>query len=176
MNVYIFSYPINNFKILLKSSHNIESVLLFFNFSVTQVTSLPYSSIRSRPLSGHASKGRFKTRKSRDGANTTLTTIFLPKKKNNLCSEQLKQPFYSLIHNKNDRGMLSAHNADNCFLNLSWNILHTIYILQLQQPVLRLKMEILMSQCTNERTQTTINTTLTTTFWILSKNIHAYDL
>ena len=37
------SYPINNFKILLKSSHNIESVLFFFNFSVTQVTSQPYS-------------------------------------------------------------------------------------------------------------------------------------
>ena len=29
------SYAINNFKILLKCSHNIESVLLFFNFSVT---------------------------------------------------------------------------------------------------------------------------------------------
>ena len=27
MNVYIFSYPIYNFKILLKSSHNIESGL-----------------------------------------------------------------------------------------------------------------------------------------------------
>ena len=38
------------------------------------------------------------------------------------------------------------------------------YILQLQQPVHRLKIEILMSQCTNERAQTTINTTLTTTF------------
>ena len=39
-----------------------------------------------------------------------------------------------------------------------------------------MEMEILISQCTNERTQTTINTTLTTTFWILSKNINAYDL
>ena len=46
------------------------------------------------------------------------------------------------------------------YLNLSWNILHTTYILQLQQPVHRLKMEILMSQCTDEKTQTTINTTL----------------
>ena len=27
MNIYIFSSPINNFKILLKPSHNIESVL-----------------------------------------------------------------------------------------------------------------------------------------------------
>ena len=33
MNVYIFLSPINNFKILLTSSHNI----VFFNFSITQV-------------------------------------------------------------------------------------------------------------------------------------------
>ena len=33
-------------------------------------------SIRPRPLSGHASKDRFKTRTSRDSANTTLTTNF----------------------------------------------------------------------------------------------------
>ena len=65
---------------------------------------------------------------------------------------------------QNDRNMSRGHNTDNYFLNLSQNILNTIYILQLQQPVHRLKMDILMSQCTNETTQTTINTTLTTTF------------
>ena len=102
MNVYIFLYPISNFNVLLKSSHNIESVLFFFNFSVTQVTSQPYSSIRSRPLSGHASKHRFKARKSREGANTTMTTNFfyLTKRKKYLGCEQLKQPFYSLTHSK----------------------------------------------------------------------------
>ena len=90
INVSIFSPLINNSKILLNRSHNIEPVLFFLNFFVTQVTSQPYmesgrdrmvayiQSIRSRPLSGHASKGRFKTRQSRDGANTTLTTNFLP--------------------------------------------------------------------------------------------------
>ena len=125
MSVYIFSYPINNFKILLKSSHNIESVFLFFNSSVTQVTSLPYSSIWSRPLSGHASKGRFKTRKSRDGANTTLTIIFLPKRKKNLCSEQLKQPFYSLIHTK----MIEACYEDTTQTTAFWILAETFYIL-----------------------------------------------
>ena len=120
MNVYIFSYHTNNFKILWKSSDTIESVVLFFwfvlrniiqllniilfffNFSVTQVTNQPYSIYSISPASGHASKGRFKTRKSRDSANTTLTTNFfyLTREKKYLCSEQLKQPFYSLIHSK----------------------------------------------------------------------------
>ena len=52
-----------------------------------------------------------------------------------------------------------------------------MYILRLQQPVHRLKMEILMSQCTTETTQTTMDTTLTTTFLIfLAKTFNAYDL
>ena len=100
MNVYIFSYHgTNNVNILWKSSDTIESVLFFFlvcsskyypaseynpayavlfffNFSVTQVTNQPYSIYSISPASGHASKGRFKTRKSRDSANTTLTTNF----------------------------------------------------------------------------------------------------
>ena len=52
---------------------------------------------------------------------------------------------------------------------LAETFIHTIYILQFQQPVHRLKMDILMSQCTNETTQTTMETTPTTTFWILAK-------
>ena len=52
------------------------------------------------------------------------------------------------------------------FWILAETIIHTIYILQLQQPVHRLKMEILMSQSTTETTETTMDTTLTTTFWI----------
>ena len=43
---------------------------------------------------------------------------------------------------------------------LAEKFIHTIYILQLQQPVHRLKMEVLMSHCTIETTQTTMNTTL----------------
>ena len=43
---------------------------------------------------------------------------------------------------------------------LAEKFIHTIYILQLQQPVHRLKMEVLMSHCTTETTQTTMNTTL----------------
>ena len=100
MNVYIFSYHTNNFKILWKSSDTIESVVPFFFWFVlrniiqllniiqlmqfcsssiflslkSQISHI--QSIRSRPLSRHASKGRFKTRKSRDSANTTLTTNF----------------------------------------------------------------------------------------------------
>ena len=52
---------------------------------------------------------------------------------------------------------------------LAETFIHTIYILQFQQPVHRLKMDILMSQYINETTQTTMDTTPTTTFWILAK-------
>ena len=55
------------------------------------------------------------------------------------------------------------------FWILAEKFMHTIYILQHQQPVHRLKMENLMSRWTNETTQTTMGTTLTTTFWILAK-------
>ena len=44
------------------------------------------------------------------------------------------------------------------------SFIYIIYILQLQQPFNRLKMEILMPQCKTETTQTTIDKTLTTTF------------
>ena len=64
MNVYIFSFPINIFKSLLKTRHNIEC-FAFFNFSVTQVSqSVRPSDLEVRPseakvcelFSGHASK------------------------------------------------------------------------------------------------------------------------
>ena len=64
--------------------------------------------------------------------------------------------------------MLWGHNTDNYLLIVAETFIHTIYILQLKQPVHRLKMKILMLQCTNETTQTTMDTTLTTTFWILT--------
>ena len=85
----------------------------------------------------------FKTRKSRDGANTTLTTHFLLSRRKKmpmlLTTEitifirmtgrvfiQQKQPNLWLIANIN-RNMLWGHNADNYFLNLSWNI-HTYHL------------------------------------------------
>ena len=54
------------------------------------------------------------------------------------------------------------------FWILAETFIHTIYILQHEQPVHRITMEILMSQCINETTQTTMDTTLTTSFWILA--------
>ena len=57
------------------------------------------------------------------------------------------------------------------FWVLAETFIHTIYILQHQQPGHRLKMKNLMSRCTNETTQTTMDTTLTTTFWILAKTL-----
>ena len=47
------------------------------------------------------------------------------------------------------------------FWILAETLIYTIYILHFQQPVCRLKMEILMSQCTNETTQKTMNAMLT---------------
>ena len=122
----------------------------------------------------------FKTRKSRDGANKTLTTDFF-----NLCKRKKKT--YALNNwNKhfyfNDRK--SFHTTQTtislihmeiyyenttlttAFWILAETFIHTIYTLQLQQPVHRLKIEILMSLCTNETTQTAMDTTVTATFWI----------
>ena len=178
MNVYIFSSPINNSKILLKSSHNIEPVLFFFNFSVTQVTSHLYSihlisptfrACFKRPLQN-------KTVTWRPEHNSNNQFSYLTKRKKISMLPTTETTILLFDSKQNDRNMLWGHNTDNYFLNLSWNIVHIIYILQLQQPVHRLKIGILISQCANETTQATINTTLTTTFWILSKNIHAYDL
>ena len=82
--VYIFSSHINLFKILLKVSHNIESVLAFLIFLLLKSTIFS-------PLDHLAARFQdfFRTRKSRDGANTTLTTDFFtyPREKKNLCSE-----------------------------------------------------------------------------------------
>ena len=49
--------------------------------------------------------------------------------------------------------------------------MRTIYILQHQQSVHRLKVENLMSRFTNKTTQTTMDTTLTTAFGILDKTL-----
>ena len=127
MNIYIFSSPINIFQILLKSSHNIESVLSGSIF-------LSHKSAIFDP---------FKIRKSRDGANTTLTTDFytcLRQKKNPALNNwktifirmiarvfiQRKQPYLWFIAN-NYTDMSWVHNSDNYFFNFSWNI-HTYHL------------------------------------------------
>ena len=95
---------------------------------------------------------------------TTETTTFIWMIARNFT--QWKQPFLWFNAN-NDRNLLWEYNPDNYFLSLGWIIL--TYHLQHQQPVHRLKMEDLMSRCTNETTQATMGTTLTTTFGILNK-------
>ena len=144
MNFYIFSYHINNFKILLKSSHNIESVLFFFNLSVTQVTSQPYSIQSISPAFKSCLKRPLQNKKVtwRCEHNPNNQFFYLTKRKkiSMLWTTETTILFFLFFDAlQNDRNMLWGHNADNYFLNLSWNILHTIYILQLQQPVHRLK-------------------------------------
>ena len=102
-----------------------------------------------------------------------------------LCSEQLKQPFLfewlqEVSYHQNNHIFHSYQIIiETCYEDTKQTItfwistetfIHTIYILQFQQPVHRLKMEILMSQCTNETTQTTMDTTLKTTLCIWSAN------
>ena len=89
------SYPINNFKILLKSSHNIESVLFFFNFSVTQVTSQPYSIHSISPTFRTCLKRPLQNKKFtwQCELNPNNQFFYLTKRKKYLCSEQLKLYF-----------------------------------------------------------------------------------
>ena len=126
MNVYIFSYPINNFKILLKSSHNIESVLFFFNFSVTQVTSQPYSIHSISPAFRTCFKRPLQNKKVtwRCEHNPNNQFFYLTKRKKYVCSEQLKQPFYSLIHSK----MIETCYEDTTQTTTFWILAETFYI------------------------------------------------
>ena len=126
MNVYIFSYDINNFTILLKSIHNIESVLFFFNFSVTQVTIQPYSihsifsAIRTclkRPLQNKKVTWRCER-------NPNNQFFYLTKRKKYPYSGQLKQPFYSLIHSK----MIETCYEDATKTTIFWILAETFYI------------------------------------------------
>ena len=125
MNVYMFSYPINNFKILLKSSHNIESVLFFFNFSVTQVTSQPYSIPSVSPTFRACFKRPIQNKKVmwRCEHNSNNQFFYLTKRKK-ICSEQLKQPFYSLIHSK----MIETCYEDTTQTTTFWILAETFYI------------------------------------------------
>ena len=126
MNVYIFSYPINNFKILLKSSHNIESVLFFFSFSVTQVTSQPFSIHSISPAFRTCFKRPLQNKKVtwRCEHNPSNQFFYLTKRKKYLCSEQLKQPFYSLIHSK----MIETCYEDTTQTTTFWTLAETLYI------------------------------------------------
>ena len=124
MNVYILSYPINNFKILWKSSHNIESVLFFFNFSVTQVTSQPYSIHSISPAFRTCFKRPIQNKKVtwRCEHNSNNQFFYLTKRKQ-ICSEQLKQPFYSLIHSK----MIETCFEDTMQTTTFWILAETFY-------------------------------------------------
>ena len=126
MNVYIFSYPINNFKILLKSSHNTESVLFFFSFSVTQVTSQLYSIHSISPAFRTCFKRPLQNKKVtwRCEHNSNSQFFYLTKRKKYLCSEQVKQPFYSLIHSK----MIETYYEDTTQTTTFWILAETFYI------------------------------------------------
>ena len=106
----------------------------------------------------------FKIRKSRDDANTTLTTAFY------YLSESKKKPLLWTTETTIFIRIIgrTSYNEDNhifdskqvlietcydttqttTFWILAETFTHTIYILQLQQPVHRMKMKILMLQCT----------------------------
>ena len=116
MNVHII-YHTNNFKILWKSSDTIESVLFFFFGLFFGILSNLYSFALLQFFchSGHKSAifnlfdlARFRTCLKRPLQNKKVTWqcehnlnnqfFYLTREKKYLCSEQLKQPFYSLIH------------------------------------------------------------------------------
>ena len=129
----------------------------------------------------------FKTRKSRDGESITLTTDFFTSLREKIIPMlwtitfirmmarvfiQRKQPYCWFIANNVTKTCYEEDTAQTItFWILAETFIRTIYIVQLQlhQPVHKLKMGILRSQCTNETTQTTVDTTLTTNFWILAK-------
>ena len=62
------------------------------------------------------------------------------------------------------------NNDLNYFKILAKSFIHTIYILQRQQPVHRWK-KTFVSLCTNETIEANMDTTLTITFWILVKTL-----
>ena len=65
-------------------------------------------------------------RQSRDAANTTLTTNYFTwlREKIYICSEQLKQPFYSLIHNK----IIETWYEDTTQTTTFWILAETFYM------------------------------------------------
>ena len=99
---------------------------------------------------------------------TTETTTFIWMIARNFI--QRKQPFVWFKANKIGTCYENTTQTTT-FWVLAETFIHTIYILQHQQPVHRLKIENLMSRYTNETTQKTMDTTLTTTFGILAKTL-----
>ena len=113
--------------------------LLLWNM-LSFIHSFIHSFSRSRPLSGHASKGRFNTRKPRDGANTTLTINFFTwlKEKNIYALNNWNNHFYSndsksfhtmqttisFIHSK----MIETCYEDTTQTTTFWILAETFYI------------------------------------------------
>ena len=155
MNVYIFSYPINNFKILLKSSHNIESALFFFNCSVTQVTSQPYSI--------HLISPAFRTSFKRPLQNKKVTWR---------CEHNPNNQFFYLTKRKKMSMLWTSETTETTILN-NWNN----HLKQLRQPFYSLIHSKTIETCYKDTTQKTIetcykDTTQTTVFWILAETFY----
>ena len=64
---------------------------------------------------GHASKGRFKTRKSRDGANTTLTTNFFTKEKKICMLRTTETTILFFDSQPNDRNVMRTQHRQLLF-------------------------------------------------------------
>ena len=136
-NIYWLSSPINIFKILLKSSHNMESVLsssIFLSHKSAKFNPFDLAALRSVTCFQDMLQNKKVTWRCEHNANnrfftclreknipllwTTKTTIFIRMIARVFI--QRTQPHLSFIAN-NDRNTLWGHNADNHFLNLSWN-------------------------------------------------------
>ena len=109
---------------LLKSSHNVESVLFFFNSSVTIHKSVifihsispTFRSYFKRPLQNKKVTWRYE--------HNSNNHFYLTNRNKYLCSEQLKQPFYSLIHSK----MIETCYEDTTQTTTFWILPETFYI------------------------------------------------
>ena len=102
------------------------AVLLFFNFSVTQVTSQPYWIYSISPAFRTYLKRPLQHKKVTWQCEHNLNNQFfyLTREKKYLCSEQLKQPFYSLIHSK----MIETCYEDTTQTTTFWILPETFYI------------------------------------------------
>ena len=104
---------------------------------------------------------------------TTETTIFIRMIARN--SVQRKQP-YLWFKQIMIETCYENTTQTTAFWVLAETFIHTIYIIQYQQPVHCLKMETLMSRCTTETTETTIfwSTTRMSWQWMLKQPIQPF--
>ena len=179
-NISIFSTPINIFKSLLQPSHNIESVLTSFIFLLCKSEIFNPSDI------AYHFQDILLNKKAMwwCGQNTNNWFFHLLREKIPTLWTTERAIFIqtiarNYIQHKQAYLWFKANMIETCYENttqtttfwvLAETFKNTMYILQHQQRVHRLKLENLMSRCTAETTQTTMDTTLTTTFGILLKH------